>query len=138
MSTPFHLEILTPEHQFFSDDVEALTISTLDGEMTILKDHAPITAPLLVGSIKIKQNDEWREAFQSEGFLEVTAEGAHLFVQACEWPENIDVRRAEAAERRAREQLRQQRSMQEYRRFQISLARAMVRLRITHTKINLD
>nr|MDD6335079.1 ATP synthase F1 subunit epsilon [bacterium] len=134
----FPLEILTPEHQFFAEEVEALTISTTDGELTILKGHAPIIAPLMVGTIKIKQNGTWREAFQSEGFLEVNAQGAHLFVQACEWPEDIDVHRAEAAERRARERMRQQRSLQEYKWSQIALTRAMMRLRITNHKINLD
>ncbi len=138
MSATFPLEILTPEHLFFSEEAEALTINTCDGELTILKGHAPITAPLLVGKIRIKQNGTWREAFQSEGFMEVNAQGVHLFAQACEWPENIDVRRAEAAERRARERMRQQRSLQEYHWTQVALARAMTRLRISHQKLNLD
>ncbi len=128
MSTPFHLEILTPEHQFFSDDVEALTISTLDGEMTILKDHAPITAPLQVGSIRIKQNGVWREAFQSEGFLEVTADGAHLFVQACEWPENIDGKRANEARIRAERRLAEKNPQTDIDRAEAALKRALVRL----------
>ena len=69
MSAPFPLEILTPEHQFFAGEVEALTVTSIDGELTILRGHAPITAPLAVGSIKLKQDGQWREAFQSEGFL---------------------------------------------------------------------
>ncbi|NCB30217.1 MAG: ATP synthase F1 subunit epsilon [Clostridia bacterium] len=131
MSATFPLEILTPEHQFFTGEVEALTVTSVDGELTVLKGHAPITAPLAVGKIKIKQADQWREAFQSEGFLEAGPWGAKLFVQACEWPENIDTRRAEAARKRAEERLRQKRSMQEYRSSQIALSRAMARLRMS-------
>ena len=138
MSNKYHLEILTPERQFYIGDVEAIMFEAPDGQVSILADHAPFVAPIVVGTLRIREDDEWRDAFCSEGFIEVYHGNVVVFVQACEWPENIDVRRAEAAERRAREQLRQQRSMQEYRRFQISLARAMVRLRITHTKINLD
>ncbi len=134
----FMLEIYTPEREFFAGEVEALTITTTDGELTVLKDHAPITAPLVVGEIKIKQNGVWKQAFQSEGFLEVDEDGTELFVQACEWPEDIDRRRAEEAEHRARERMRQQRSMQEYQWSKIALARAMARLRITNSKINLD
>ena len=137
MST-FLLEILTPERQFFEGEVEALTVTTTDGELTILKNHSPITAPLVVGSVHIKQNGEWRHAFQSEGFLEVDEEGTHVFVQACEWPEDIDAARADAAEHRARERLRQQKSIQEYEWTRIALTRAMARLRITKNKFNLD
>lgn len=134
----YPLIILTPERQFFSGDVEALTVTTTDGELTVLKDHAPISAPLVVGSIQIKQDGQWRQAFQSEGFLEVDETGVHVFVQACEWPEEIDAKRAEEAEARARERLRQQRSRMEYQGSRIAMARAMTRLRITGSKVNLD
>lgn len=134
MSAVFPLEILTPEHQFFNGGVEALTVTSLDGELTILAGHAPITVPLTVGKIKLKQDGQWREAFQSEGFLEAGPWGAQLFVQACEWPENIDARRAEAARRRAEEALRQKTSMEEYHASQIALARAMARLRMSNRK----
>lgn len=137
MST-FLLEILTPERQFFEGEVEALTVTTTDGELTILKNHTPITAPLIVGNIHIKQNGSWRHAFQSEGFLEVDEDGTHVFVQACEWPEDIDASRANAAEHRARERLRQQKSMQEYEWTRTALTRAMARLRITKNKYNID
>ncbi|MDR0840365.1 MAG: ATP synthase F1 subunit epsilon [Christensenellaceae bacterium] len=131
MSRPFPLEILTPEYQFFAGEVEALTITGVEGELTVLCGHTPMIAPLTVGTIQIKQDGAWRAAFQSEGFLEVDSEGAHLFVQACEWPETIDVRRAEESRRKAQEKLRQSQNMIEYHASQMSLARAMMRLRIT-------
>ena len=137
MST-FQLEILTPERQFFADEVQALTITTTDGELTVLKDHTPITVPLVVGQIKLKQNDVWKTAFQSEGFLEVDETGTYVFVQACEWPENIDARRATEAENRAKERMRQQKSLQEYQWTQVALTRAMARLRVINNKVNLD
>ncbi len=135
MST-FHLDIMTPEHLFFSGKVQALTVSTTDGGMTILRDHAPICAPLVVGSIYIKQDGEWREAFQSEGFLVVDEQGTHVFVQACEWPENIDAIRAEQARQRAAERLRQKQSNFEYQWTRVAMARAVARLRITRMDIN--
>lgn len=137
MST-FPLKILTPEHQFFDEEVEALIIDTTDGELTILSGHAAISVPLVIGCLHIKQGGAWRQAFQAGGFMEVDERGAHVFVQACEWPENIDARRAQEAEQRALERIRQRRSMEEYQWSKTSLARAMARLRVTNTKINLD
>ena len=33
----FSFEILTPEHSFFSGEIEALTFTSTDGEWTVLK-----------------------------------------------------------------------------------------------------
>ena len=134
MPKTFFLEILTPEKMFLSGQAEAITVTTTDGEFTILAGHIPITMPLGVGSVRIKQDGEWHEAFQSEGFIEFDDNEAHVFLQACEWPRDIDEQRAEQAERRIRERMRQQRSMVEYQWNKAALARAMERLRITNRR----
>ena len=138
MDSTFHLEIMTPERSFLSDEVEALNITTTDGKLEVLKDHAPITAPLAIGTIEVKQNGVWREAFQSEGFLEVNSEGVFVFAQACEWPEDIDAARAEEAEHRIMERMRQQQSMVEYQWSKMALARAAERLRVASHKVDYD
>jgi F-type H+-transporting ATPase subunit epsilon len=60
--------------------------------------------------------------------MEVRHDGALVFVQACERPDEIDESRAEQARRRAEEFLRQKRSFAEYNQSKIALARAMARL----------
>ncbi len=131
MST-FQLDVLTPERRFFSDQVEAVTVNGIDGEMTILKNHEPIVAVLAIGKVRFKLKDgTWRTAVNSQGFIEVEHEGVTIYVQACEWPEEIDINRAKAAKERAERRLREQRSLMEYHHTQISLARAMARLRAT-------
>ena len=71
----------------------------------------------------------WQEAVNSEGFMEVLQDSVVVFVQACEWPEDIDMRRAEEAKHRAEERIRQRQSIWENKSSKIALARAMVRLR---------
>ena len=132
----FHLEILTPERQFFSADVEALTFTGADGEWTILRGHAPMVVVLRPGALKIKQGGVWREAVNSEGYMEVGGSGVVLFAQTCEWPEDIDRSRAERSRRQAEEMLRQSHSQAQFRANQIMLARAMARLRNSRTNIN--
>lgn len=131
MAKLFNLKILTPERQFFDGDVEALTVTTIDGQFTFLADHIPVVMPLVVGTLLIKMPDDTRTIFNSEGFLEVRHQSALVYVQACESPEEIDKRRAEEALMRAEERLRQMQSMQEYRQSKMALARAMARLRVT-------
>ena len=61
--------------------------------------------------------------------MEVLQDSVVVFVQACEWPEDIDMRRAEEAKHRAEERIRQRQSIWENKSSKIALARAMVRLR---------
>lgn len=129
MST-FELTVMTPERKFFSGSVEALTITRLDGKITVLANHAPMVSCLEVGVINIKENGQWKEAFNSEGFMEFVDNTAVVFVQSCEWPEEIDVRRAEEAKRRAEEKLRQKQNIMEYSASKIALAKALTRIRI--------
>lgn len=135
MSNTFLLEVLTPEKQFFSGEVEAITVCCTDGQLTVLKGHAPLICGIQVGAMRMKENGKWRSAFNSEGFMEVAPERVLLFVQACEWPEQINVRRAQEARERAQRHLREQRSMMEYKHSQISLMRAMMRLRVKEEHI---
>ena len=128
----FELSIMTPERQFFSGQVEALTVTGIDGQMTVLAGHAPMVVSLDIGEISIKQDGTWRLAVNTEGFMEVMGVSVVMFVQACEWPEDIDVRRAEEAKHRAEERIRQRQSILESQTSKIALARAMVRLRATH------
>ena len=134
MAKLFNLKILTPEREFFDGEVEAVNMSTLDGKVEILADHTPFIMPVEVGTISIKQDGEWKDSVNSEGFMEVRRNGVIIYVQTCEHPEEIDIRRAEEARRRAEELLRQQQSMSEYKQSKIALARAMARLKITVTK----
>jgi F-type H+-transporting ATPase subunit epsilon len=127
----FDLQILTPERIFFNGDVEAVTVPAPDGGLTVLAHHTPLVCPLAVGTIDIKQDEVWRECVNSEGFMEVHHDGVIVFVQACEWPDEIDASRAEQARRRAEEYLRQKRSLSEYNQSKIALARAMARLSAT-------
>jgi F-type H+-transporting ATPase subunit epsilon len=124
----FNLKIFTPEREFFDGDVEAVSAHAPDGSVMILADHAPFIMPVNVGTVCIKKDGVWEESVNSEGFLEVHHEGVLIFVQTCEHPDEIDTRRAEAAKRRAEEQMRQKQSISEYKQSKISLARAMARL----------
>lgn len=133
MANTFKLEILTPKREFYSGNVEAVTFLLEDGEMTVLAEHEPMLAALKIGEMKIKTDDGWKSAFASDGFVEVRPDETLIFVQACEWPEDIDSAKAEETRQRAEESMRQKLSIFEYRESQAALARAMMRLKVKNT-----
>lgn len=126
----FRLEVLTPEKRFFEGDVDMVIVRSVDGDLGILRGHMPMVAPIGIGSLRILTGGQWREAFISGGFMEVKPESTLILSDAVEWPEEIDIKRAEAAKERALERLRQKRSREEYIRSQVALARALNRLKI--------
>ncbi len=129
MYSPYMLEIITPEKTFFQGNVTSLIIETDSGQIGVLKGHVPMVAVLKAGEIRFNTDGEWKSAVCSQGFIEVKGESAMIFAQSAEWPEDIDVKRAEEARIRAEEKLRMTQNIQEFTAAKASLARALIRLK---------
>ena len=130
----FYLEIITPEKTFYKGEVESIQIATLDGSCMIMAEHQPMVFATVPGSLYITADGQMREAFMSEGFVEVRPDETIAFSEAVEWPEDINVRRAQEAKERAEEQLRRNRSAAEYRLNRLALQRAFARLQVKNHK----
>jgi F-type H+-transporting ATPase subunit epsilon len=106
MAALFPLEVHTPYRLFFSDSVEAIVLTLIDGEAAVYANHAPMTAPVEPCLLKIKDNSgNWKIAFTAEGILEVNQHKTVLISDAAEWPAEIDYERAKAAKEHAEETL---------------------------------
>lgn len=134
MPKVFQLDILTPEHPFFSGQAEVVIFNALDGFYQVLAGHEPTITALSAGPLRYKDQGEWYEAVASTGFVEIMPGYVTILASAVERPEEIDVNRAEAARERAEERLRQHRSKQEYISSQAALARALARLKVGRSR----
>ena len=102
----YPFEVHTPYRLFYSDMIEAIVITLIDGEIGVYAEHSFFTAPVCTGILKIKdKKGQWKQAFTTEGFLEVKGHKTVLLVDAAEWPEEIDYNRALEAKKRAEEQI---------------------------------
>jgi F-type H+-transporting ATPase subunit epsilon len=102
----YRFEVYTPYRRFFADEVEAVTLTLSDGEITVYANHSFFTAPVVTGILKIKDKTGiWKNAFVAEGFLEVKSHNTILMADAAEWPGEIDRERALAAKQKAEETL---------------------------------
>ena len=103
----FTLEVHTPYRLFFADKIEMLIVRIEDGEIGIYVNHIPITAPVCTGILKVKDKSGlWREAFITEGILEVTGKKTVILAETAEWPEEINEEAALTARREAEEVLK--------------------------------
>jgi F-type H+-transporting ATPase subunit epsilon len=97
----FSCEILTPYRRFYSGKAESLTFVTHDGQIEILAGHESLVAPVRIGQLRLVLGGKVRRASITEGFARVKGGRVDLFIDAAEWPEEIDRERAEKALGRA-------------------------------------
>jgi len=101
----FECEILTPYRRFYEGKASSVTFVTHDGQIEILASHESLVAPVRVGQLRLVVNGEVKKAALTEGFARVKGGRVDLFVDAAEWPEEIDRERAEKALGRATKRL---------------------------------
>lgn len=131
MAKAFDLKIIASDRIFYEGSCEHLVVTAFDGLLGILAGHEPLVMSLPTGELKYLVEGEWHHAAISEGFMEVMPDFAVILADSCELPEEIDIKRAEEAKRRAEERLRQKQSIMEYYHTQTALNRAMNRLKIS-------
>ncbi len=130
MERTFKLEIITPYRIFYSGPAEMLVLNTSDGELGILSDHEPCVASVSIGAARIKIEGSWKVAALSEGFLEMEGNRVTVLVGAAEWPEEINVSRAERALSRADERIKENTIPLITKRSEVAARRAKTRLKI--------
>ena len=126
--TPFKLQIITPEKKVFDGETEQIIVRTTVGDVGILNGHEPYCAALGVGQMRIMINGEFRRAATSGGIIKVSKESTTILVQTCEWADEIDVERAEAAQQAAEERKKAAKSDAEIMLAEAKLSRALNRI----------
>ena len=127
--TPFNLQILTPDKEFYNGETENLIVRTTVGDKGILAKHEEYVAALPIGKLKVKIDGAFRIAAVSEGIVKVGKDKTVVLVQSCEWADEIDVERAKAAKETAEARLKAaQAEDKEYLMAEYKLKRAINRI----------
>ncbi len=106
MAGTFNLQIVTPEREVFSGQVEQISLPGIEGSFGVLRNHAPLIAALEPGLLQIWDDagNEIRMAIGG-GFFQVARNQAMVLADSAEAATEINVERARAAESRAQSRL---------------------------------
>jgi F-type H+-transporting ATPase subunit epsilon len=101
-------QVLTPEGEVFSGELEQLSTKTTVGEVGILARHIPMIARLVPAELRLHKSESDVETYaQGEGWLEVFANRARVLIAEAIPPDRLDAselrRRLEDAEARLRD-----------------------------------
>ncbi|TVP80934.1 MAG: F0F1 ATP synthase subunit epsilon, partial [Alkalicoccus sp.] len=99
--------VVTPDGTVFEGQSHMVSVKTISGELGILPGHLPLVAPLAIGAIRIKQENQLHLIALSGGFMEVRQNEVNILAESAELPSDIDITRARAAKERAERRLEQ-------------------------------
>ena len=97
-----HVIITTPLRTVYDSQVDQITVTTSEGEMTLLPDHIPLIVPLKVGQAMVKKDDHEIYHAIDGGILEMRHNNQVVILSdRSENATEIDLARAEEALKRA-------------------------------------
>ena len=134
MAEKFKLTIVTPDREFFNEDVDMVEFNTTEGEIGIYKGHIPLTVIVKPGILTITQGDSVRNAALHAGFVQILPEEVTILAEIIEWPGEIDEERAEAAKERAESRLSGDKSSIDVARAEAALMRSIARINAVNLK----
>ena len=126
----FKLKIITPERIFFDKDAYMVELNTTEGEIGVYAGHIPTTCIIKPGILTIRMDGEEKEAALHSGFIQILPDSVTILAEVIEWPEEIDLHRAEAAMERAKERIAHRTSETDIARAETALLRAMARITV--------
>ena len=130
MAETMKLEIVTPDGKTFSDDVEMVTLTGVQGEMGILPQHVHLMTKLVPGELVVRKGGRDSFVAVGGGLVEVTGTRVSVLTDMAVAADRIDEAKAEEARLRAEARLREKLSAEEVASTNASLARSLAQLRV--------
>jgi F-type H+-transporting ATPase subunit epsilon len=127
----FRLKIVTPTRTLFDEDIDMVVMRAVTGDIGIMRGHTEYATTLVPGKFTIYDNDQEQVLAVQSGYCEITPKEVIVLSDAAEWPDEIDIRRAELAKERAERRMQEQDSEVQIQRTAIALRRALVRIEVS-------
>lgn len=123
----FDLEIMCPDRSFFHGEADMVEFNTTEGYIGVYPEHIPLATILSPGVLVIHNNGDEKKAALHSGFAKITKDKIMILAEVAEWPEEIDIKRAEEARIRAERRL-DGGSDVDLKRAELALKRSLARL----------
>lgn len=124
------LEVVTPEKQLLSQEVDEVIAPGAEGEFGVLPGHCHFLSTLRIGELWYRTGTQTHHMAVLWGFAEVTPTKVTVMAEVAEKAEDIDVERATAKVAEAERRLQAGGLPSEVKEAQISLEKARLRKKI--------
>jgi F-type H+-transporting ATPase subunit epsilon len=132
------LEVVTPERLVLSTEVDEVTAPGALGYFGVLPGHTPFLTTLGMGELGYRIGNQWEYLAITWGYAEVLPNKVTILTETAEMAAEIDIERAERAQRRAEERLREWSTTVadvDFERATAALQRAFIRLQVARKRV---
>jgi F-type H+-transporting ATPase subunit epsilon len=130
MADTLKLEIVTPDGTAYSQDVEMVTMESLEGQIGIYPFHTRLMTQIVPGEMIVLRNGQEDLLAVGEGIVVVTGTQVSVLTDMAVAADKIDEAKVEEARQRAAARLLDKISDEEVASVNASLVRSLVQLRV--------
>ena len=132
MADKIHLQIVTAGGVVFDRMVHVVNLPLENGSIGVLANHAPLMGAVVDGIVTAASDEGEYVIAVGIGVVNIVNNAVTVLSRTAEEAENIDLARAEAAEKRARERLAAKNADTDAARAEAALHRAVARQHAAH------
>lgn len=126
----FKFSVVTPKGLVFDEEIEELSIKSVEGYLGILAGHEPYIFSIDYAPGFIKMNGKKTHYAIFGGILKITRNDVTLMTNDFQKPEDIDLKRAKEAQERALSRLKTLTNTDDVKRAKLALTRALLRINV--------
>lgn len=126
----FALKVMCPDRTFFEGEADMVEMNTTEGYIGVYPGHIPIATVVAPGILVIHNDGELKRAALHSGFARISPDNIMILAEVAEWPDEIDLNRAEEARVRAERRLSGTESGIDIKRAEAALKRSLTRISI--------
>jgi F-type H+-transporting ATPase subunit epsilon len=125
-----YLNVVTPEARTFSDEIESVVLPGSEGELGILKSHAPLVTILKAGELRYLKNGVERSLAVGQGIVEISYDNVSVLTDMAIDEGDIDAKAVEVALERARKTLAETEAVEEAVEIEKAMMQALAQLEV--------
>jgi F-type H+-transporting ATPase subunit epsilon len=130
MPDTLKLQIVTPDGEAYSEDVNMVTLPGVEGQLGVYPQHVPLMTQMTPGEIVVRKDGHDYYLAVGEGLIEVMGDHVAVLTDLAIASEKIDEAKVEEARQRAEARLKEKLSDEEVASVNASLVRSAVQLRV--------
>jgi F-type H+-transporting ATPase subunit epsilon len=130
MAETLKFQIVTPDGEAYSEDVNMVTLPGVEGQLGVYPQHVPLMTQMTPGEIIVRKDNHDYYLAVGEGLIEVMGDHVAVLTDLAIESDKIDEAKVEEARQRAEARLKEKLSDEEVASVNASLVRSAVQLRV--------
>jgi F-type H+-transporting ATPase subunit epsilon len=128
------LDIITPTETVLSEEVDEITIPTVDGELSILPNHVNLLTKVAPGEMVIRKGGKSDLFAITGGFLEIANNHVNVLADYTIHADAIEIAKVEEAKQRAEKAMKEKLTEEDFRVNNAELAKSILQLKVARKR----